>query len=216
MLYWLLVCFLAFVNLGEGAVHEERLPKAAICHYKQKAREAEFASERLSHALSNQQVELEMLQERLNNQELAFEALRADLEKTLSKQNASLARELMGKIEKVEQNLALAIKDLTRMRSEINDKFSQIDQELKQAEGALAKQVKNTAHLEMATQSVLALLEGDRKKEDGSQEESYVVKSGDTLEKIARRFKTSVEALKAKNQIGASNIIHPGQTLHIP
>ncbi len=46
---------------------------------------------------------------------------------------------------------------------------------------------------------------------------NYTVRSGDTMAGIASRHGVSLAALKAANpQIGNINLIHPGQTVHIP
>lgn len=45
--------------------------------------------------------------------------------------------------------------------------------------------------------------------------EKYVVKSGDTLQKIARQYDTNIALLRKVNQI-SGDIIHPGQRLLIP
>jgi membrane-bound lytic murein transglycosylase D len=45
---------------------------------------------------------------------------------------------------------------------------------------------------------------------------AHVVERGDTLSKIARRYGTSVEALRSANRLGARSLIHPGQVLTIP
>lgn len=46
--------------------------------------------------------------------------------------------------------------------------------------------------------------------------QTYTVKSGDTLSAIAARFGTTVAALAAANNITDTRIIHPGQVLVIP
>jgi membrane-bound lytic murein transglycosylase D len=45
---------------------------------------------------------------------------------------------------------------------------------------------------------------------------AHVVERGDTLSKIARRYGTSVEALRSANRLGARSLIHPGQVLTVP
>jgi membrane-bound lytic murein transglycosylase D len=47
-------------------------------------------------------------------------------------------------------------------------------------------------------------------------EGNYVVRGGDSLDRIAKRFGTTVEALLAANTLGNKNVIFPGQTLQVP
>jgi LysM repeat protein len=44
----------------------------------------------------------------------------------------------------------------------------------------------------------------------------YVVKPGDVLWKIARRYGTTVQGLAARNNLADPNLILPGQELTIP
>jgi len=44
----------------------------------------------------------------------------------------------------------------------------------------------------------------------------YVVKSGDTLYDIARRFDTEVEALRSLNRLSSRAILRPGFKLRVP
>lgn len=44
----------------------------------------------------------------------------------------------------------------------------------------------------------------------------YVVKKGDTVYKIAKRFGTTMEAIIAVNNLNNPNLIYPGQVLLIP
>lgn len=45
---------------------------------------------------------------------------------------------------------------------------------------------------------------------------TYVVRRGDTLLGIARKFKVSLDSLLKRNKLGRSSTIHPGQRLTIP
>lgn len=44
---------------------------------------------------------------------------------------------------------------------------------------------------------------------------TYKVRSGDSLSKIANRYSVTVTQIREWNELGTSNIIHPGQKLHI-
>jgi membrane-bound lytic murein transglycosylase D len=47
-------------------------------------------------------------------------------------------------------------------------------------------------------------------------EGGYVVRNGDSLDRIAKRLGTTVDALLAANTLGNKNLIFPGQTLQVP
>lgn len=47
-------------------------------------------------------------------------------------------------------------------------------------------------------------------------EQMYVVQHGDTLSAIARRYKTTVDAIVSLNNIQNPNLIHQGQELKLP
>lgn len=48
------------------------------------------------------------------------------------------------------------------------------------------------------------------------EDQQYIVQKGDSLEKIARRFNTSMKSLCEKNEIKDGNLIRVGQKLSIP
>lgn len=45
---------------------------------------------------------------------------------------------------------------------------------------------------------------------------TYVVRAGDTLASVARRFNTTIWAIRVRNNLGSSNLIYVGQVLTIP
>ena len=46
--------------------------------------------------------------------------------------------------------------------------------------------------------------------------ETYIIKKGDTLSAIARKYKTTVKALAAANEIKNVSLINVGQVIQIP
>ena len=61
--------------------------------------------------------------------------------------------------------------------------------------------------------TALAILEGQQPSTDDK--EYYIVKYGDTLLAISRRFNTTVDKLVALNNIANRNLIHVGQKLRV-
>ena len=61
--------------------------------------------------------------------------------------------------------------------------------------------------------TVIALLENQ--KPSTNEEEYYIVKYGDTLWGISRRFNTTVDKLVALNNIANRNLIYAGEKLRI-
>ena len=47
-------------------------------------------------------------------------------------------------------------------------------------------------------------------------EGTYIVRSGDSIDRIAKRLGVTPDALLAANTLGNRNVIHPGQTLNVP
>jgi membrane-bound lytic murein transglycosylase D len=81
--------------------------------------------------------------------------------------------------------------------------------------------IKNPKALRIGADLILPLKKGytrlpvDELKDDfvRSRRQTYTVRSGDSLWKIARRFDVSEKELRVWNRLGWSNTIRPGQTL---
>jgi len=93
---------------------------------------------------------------------------------------------------------------LRERRAELNRKIQQLEQQEKRAlENATPKPESTAA----STPSVSA------GKEEGR---VYLVRKGDTLERISRKTRVSVATLEKLNQLKASTVIHIGQKLKLP
>ena len=60
-----------------------------------------------------------------------------------------------------------------------------------------------------------ALALSENQKPSTNEEEYYIVKYGDTLWAISRRFNTTVDKLVSLNNIANRNLIHVGQKLRV-
>jgi LysM repeat protein len=93
---------------------------------------------------------------------------------------------------------------LRERRAELDRKIQQLEQQEKRT------QETGTPKTEPAAPSAPAASAG---KEEGR---IYVVRKGDTLERISRKTRVSVATLEELNQLKASTVIHIGQKLKLP
>ncbi|MGC4015986.1 MAG: LysM peptidoglycan-binding domain-containing protein [Luteolibacter sp.] len=96
------------------------------------------------------------------------------------------------------------LETLRERRTELDQRIRQLEQE-----NSRLKDSKEAAK-PAATEKVAA------DKPAPSKAGTYTVRSGDTLEKIARKTNTSALALGKVNGIKSETIIHPGQVLKLP
>ncbi len=153
----------------------------------------------LRHSLHGTEVELKLLEEKFESREMESASPKGDvaglqrkialLEKTVDKMNGEL------------KSLMTYANQTTTSLSQYRDQIQEIDRKL----GEVSK-LRSTLSQMSKTYSA---------PEVASAETNYRVKSGDSLEKIARKFNTTTEALKKENQLITDKIVI-GQELTIP
>ena len=143
---------------------------------------------RLQKEVHAAEVNLELLEERMRKQELA--STRVIKEPSLSP-----------KLVAMEQDL----KQLGTLYQKSLEKISQLETQISSHEKRFQEVVKLQNTLSSLSKTIVPT----------QSEAPYQVQSGDSLEKIARRYKTSVAALKQLNQL-SSDQIRVGQLLKIP
>lgn len=161
----------------------------------------------LQHEVDNHEEEIRMFEERLNTQENILDSLRQQfLDANLANQElvkgnaASLESRLSG----VESNVSSLITDMRQLQSHANDSAKVLSQYKKKIVG-----LENQMRLQQSTiDSLLAALQLDDEKH-------YVVQSGDILDNIARKHKTTVKKLKELNGL-QSDRIYAGQKIKLP
>lgn len=151
----------------------------------------------LKHALHGTEVEVKLLEEKLENRDAepakgdvaAMQRKIALLEKTIDKMNAEL------------RSLMAYANQTTASLTQYRDHIQEIDRKLDEV-GKLRSTLSQISKTYTAPEAA-------------SSTQSYRVKSGDSLEKIARKFHVAVEALKKDNQLTSDKIV-VGQELTIP
>lgn len=154
----------------------------------------------LKHALHGTEVEVKLLEERLDSKEtVAAPAGKGDiaslqhkiavLEKTIDKMNVDL------------RSLMTYANQTTSSLTQYRDHIQEIDRKLDEV-------TKLRSTLSQISKTYSA-------PETSATASAYKVKSGDSLEKIARKFHVPVESLKKENNLSSDKIVI-GQELLIP
>lgn len=167
----------------------------------------------LQHEIDNHELEIRLLDERLNTQESIIDTLREELkEKSFShqelfKENVVLIDKRVGSIEKGVSGLGDDLRELQAHANDTAKSMAQYKQKLLEMDAQVAL-------LQSAIDTLFTALQIES-GEDRGQTKIYEVKPGDKLEKIARNFNTSVHKIKALNVL-SSDRIYVGQKLKIP
>lgn len=177
---------------------------------------------KMRHELTNHESEIRMIEEKLNNHEETLDALRQtlldndELHKNLLKDNNS---NLSGKVEALEAKVRGLASDFGVLKTHANDStviLGQYKQKIHDLEKILEAQRNQLSHLETAMRSLTDLIQVKESLTEPSEEQKiYRVQSGDTLEKIARNQRTTIQALREKNHLTHDKIFI-GQKLVIP
>ena len=174
----------------------------------------------VANRLQNFEVELEMLKNSISTQEQAREALEKEVSSLLKatrdslaeSRNSSSARQKSfdGTVDKLSQDLKLLKNHSNELSQTVND-LAKTVQGLKDSEHQQAQAIKE---LEQAMRALTMAMQGKPSGKSSGPSGTYTVKSGDSLEKIARAHGMTVSELKELNGIKNSTI-RPGQELTV-
>ncbi len=148
----------------------------------------------LKHALHGTEVEVKLLEERMEGAEGSIDSAR---------ESTDLNRKIVV-LEKNLDKLASELRALTHFSTQTTAALSSYRQQI----GAIDSKLDEIAKL----RSTLTELSRSASPIETA---SYQVKSGDSLEKIARKYQISVDALKRENNLSSDKIV-VGQQLAIP
>lgn len=162
----------------------------------------------LRHEVDNHEAEIRMFEERINTQEIIVDSLRQQLMESNHKNQELVKGASVGVEGKVTQ--------FDSVISGITDDLHNLQEHSNESSRIISKYKINLEGLEKRMdqlQSTLALVL-DALEVEGTNT-VYEVKSGDSLDKIARNSKTTVKRLKDLNQL-SSDRIYTGQKLKLP
>lgn len=189
----------------------------------------------LKHEMRNHEAEISMFENKLQSQEVTFEHLRQQLTDDVQAQRDFVRASnvnLEGKTETLNQSLTNLetmvrglMNDLRQIKTQSNDSVTvlgQYKQKISELENLLQVQNQHMQNLEAALQSMMEVWQAKEaakeivnKANEPGPVRNYKVQPGDSLEKIARSQKVSVQALREANQLVNDRIL-VGQNLKIP
>lgn len=183
---------------------------------------ADPATNALSHRVQACETEVEMLKNSISTQEQAREALEKEVSSLLRATRESIADANEGSSQRqktFDKTLEKLTQDLKQLKTHSNDLSQTINdlsksiQSIKDNERQQGQAIKE---LEQAMRALTLALGGkaSNKPSSDGKTASYTVKSGDSLERIARAHGMTLLEIKELNNLKSSTI-HPGQELAV-
>lgn len=171
--------------------------------------------EDIKHELNTYEIEHHVIEGKLIDQEQTISSLRQQIAELKSGKLDSFVQELQNlekKLQQVSKKQDKIVTDIRQLSTHANDTttaLSQYKDKIAQFEKAIQGQ-------NLQLQEISKIKEGITKlAEEESSNKTYRVKSGDSLEKIARDQNTSVEELKHLNQM-TTDLIVIDQLINLP
>ncbi len=173
----------------------------------------------MRHDLNCYQTELQILDGKIKNQENSLTSLKQQNLERLQNKTETILKQintLEQKLTSNEKKHTHANSDITQLSSHANETTAALSQykdrmnELERAIYSQNKKLDEVAKLKTTLEAIAKSM-----KENSNDALSYKVKAGDSLEKIARSNKVSVDSLKKINNLD-NDLIVVGQELKIP
>lgn len=183
-------------------------------------RELRTALDNLRLEVNNHESEIKTYDAKLQNMETIVDSLRqqsTDIAQTHKEALKDSSANLEMKINSLETTTKVLVADLKQFKNHANDTATALasyKQKLTELEKILEIQNQNLESLQSALRSLTDALQVKSNLSSFS-EKTYKVAPGDSLEKIARKHQTTIQAIKELNGLTNNKII-VGQTLKIP
>jgi LysM repeat protein len=174
----------------------------------------------LKHELHSARVEINLLEERIGKQDrvITASAAAAKNQEDKKKLYSSEIEPLSKKVDRLEKIIERALSDLRNLSANENKAISKI-QELESSIALQEKKFEEIGKLKSTLASISKAIGQSvlnvQKAHTVPFAQTYQVKPGDSLEKIARTHGTTVVELKAINQLANEDKIRIGQELKV-
>ncbi len=203
------ICFICLLAVSVGCSSHLALMQDDSQHHSLAVDEMRMELSDLKHQVSNTQVELQILDEKVKVQDKTVSKAKGSSLPDLS----SLERRL-SQIERQQEKVHAEIKQLSQFATQTSSALSQYRSQIVKLEEAISAHRQNIDDLSQV-KSTLSSISASLKGEQSTSTTTYKVRAGDSLEKIARINKVSVESIKKANTISQNKILI-GQELIIP
>ncbi len=170
--------------------------------------------EDIKHELNTYEIEHHVIEGKLIDQEQTIASLKTQVAELKSGKLDSFVQELQNlekKLQQVSKKQDKIVTDIRQLSSHANDTttaLSQYKDKIAQFEKAIQAQ-------NLQLQEISKIREGINKLAQAETEKTYIVKGGDSLEKIARDNHTTVDELKRINKM-TTDLIVIDQLINLP
>lgn len=184
-------------------------------------REMRATMDDLRHEVNNHEAEIKIYEEKIHSLETIIDSLRQDSNKTAAAHKDALkdsSATLEMKLNSLETTTKGLVADIKQFKNHANDTataLAQYKQKLTELEQIAEIQNQNLDNLQTAIKSLADILQVKSGINTASSGKTYKVAPGDSLEKIARKNQTTIQAIKSLNNLTNDKII-VGQTLQMP
>lgn len=182
----------------------------------------EVTTSSLKHELNNCYAEISILERQVDLLESAVNSLHDEIANT-SEESRSIVRDktktLHNKVGALEKKTGGMVADIGTIKNHSNETASALKTLQKQMQKLESSSKSDITALEGAMRSLMAAMQGGSQNIaaiDRGAAHTYRVRTGDTLEKIARKNNTTIDAIKELNQLRSEDFIIAGQELLIP
>ena len=171
----------------------------------------------MAYQINSHNVELEILEGKASGQKNLLSNIEKNVGKTIkqekssSKNNLLLLEQQLAYLEKTNKTILIDIRNIQNHYNTSSKIISGQSSRLKSLEQESAQQTNKTNKI-LASIGIINSIVSDN---NDLQSTPYKVSTGDSLEKIAKKFKTSVSSIKEINSLN-SDLIIVGQTLKVP
>ncbi len=175
---------------------------------------ASFQSDRQMHssALTELRYEIADVKHTLHNTQIEFQLLEEQVKKTKNTSSSELDKKIK-QLEDSQRKATEEIRQLSKYATQTGLCLSEYKTKITELEKALQQQHSILGEISHLKSNLVSIAQSLQK--ESSQEEIYRVRSGDSLEKIARMHKITLKQLQEANHLSHDKI-RIGQELIIP